>query len=442
MKNSPVLYRPVANIRDIQEVDALSALGIFPGKNYGETGVFVPVEEIGVKTQVTRNMGKEHCYGCPVGCSQLKLAKTGEYSGIMSEGPEFETMYSFGGTTGVDNIDAIIAADRMSDELGIDTISAGATIAFAMELYEKGIITSKDTGGIELKFGNHKAMVDMLRLMAYREGFGDLLSDGSKRAAERIGKGSGKYAMHVKGLELPGYDIRGAKAHGLNYATAYTGADHNRGYAFQEIFGIPIPEPVDRFSIKGKGALTKWNQDVRSATCDAPTMCAFLLDMAVPGVATQNTANLLEAVTGLTFTPDEIEKVGERMNNLARLFNANEGFGRKDDNLPERILTEPIKDGNSKGNFISGMNSIRCWTSIMQQGDGTWKECLQGKNSKNWVSRRQLARIIINDWRTPLRQKATAGQEAQGSWHKEKYHNTKPITPSFGFQISNLKFEI
>ncbi len=353
MKESPVLYPQFSKLGTPMVVDALSELGIFPGKNFEETGVFVPVEKIGVETQLTRNMGSEHCYGCPVGCSQLKLAKTGEYSGIMSEGPEFETMYSFGGTTGVDNIDAIIAADRISDELGIDTISAGATIAFAMELYEKGIINAEDTGGIELKFGNHKAMVDMLRLMAYREGFGGVLSDGSRIAAERIGKGAGKYTMHVKGLELPGYDVRGAKAHGLNYATSYTGADHNRGYAFQEIFGIPVPEPVDRFSIKGKGKLTKWNQDVRSATCDAPTMCAFLLDMAVPAVATKNTASLIEAVTGLEFTPEEIERVGERMNNLARLFNAREGMSREDDSLPERILSEPIKEGLSKGNYIS-----------------------------------------------------------------------------------------
>jgi len=353
MKESPVLYPQFAKLGTPMVVNALSDLGIFPGKNFEETGVFVPVDKIGVETQLTRNMGSEHCYGCPVGCSQLKLAQTGEYSGIMSEGPEFETMYSFGGTTGVDNIDAIIAADRISDELGIDTISAGATIAFAMELYEKGIINTDDTGGIELNFGNHKAMVDMLRLMTYKEGFGDILSDGSRIAAERIGKDTGKYAMHVKGLELPGYDVRGAKAHGLNYATSYTGADHNRGYAFQEIFGIPIPEQVDRFSVKGKGKLTKWNQDVRSATCDAPTMCAFLLDMAVPAVATKNTANLMEAVTGIEFSPEEVERVGERMNNMARLFNAREGMSREDDNLPERILTEPIKDGVSKGNYIS-----------------------------------------------------------------------------------------
>jgi len=159
--------------------------------------------------------------------------------------------------------------------------------------------------------------------------------------------------MHVKGLELPGYDVRGAKAHGLNYATSYTGADHGRGYAFQEIFGIPIPQEVDRFAAEGKGKLTKWNQDVRSATCDAPTMCAFLLDMAVPAIATQNTARLMEAVTALKYAPEEIQTVGERINNLARAFNVREGFTREDDTLPERLMTEPLKEGTSKGHFIS-----------------------------------------------------------------------------------------
>jgi len=159
--------------------------------------------------------------------------------------------------------------------------------------------------------------------------------------------------MHVKGLELPGYDVRGAKAHGLNYATSYTGADHGRGYAFQEIFGIPIPHEVDRFAAEGKGKLTKWNQDVRSVTCDAAPMCAFLLDQAVAAIATQNTASLMEAVTGLKYTPGEIQTVGERINNLARAFNVREGFTRDDDTLPERIMTEPLKEGASKGQFIS-----------------------------------------------------------------------------------------
>jgi len=222
-----------------------------------------------------------------------------------------------------------------------------------MELYEKGILSKEDTGGIELNFGNDEAMIAVLKQMAYREGLGGLLADGSKVAAEKIGKDSEKYAMHVKGLELPAYDVRGAKAHGLGFATSYTGADHCRGYAFQEIFGIPVPREVDRFTADGKGELTMWNQDIRTATTDAPTMCAFLLDMAVVGIAAQNTASLMEAVTGLTYTPDDILQVGERINNLARAFNTREGFSRADDTLPERLLTEPLKAGTSKGHFIS-----------------------------------------------------------------------------------------
>lgn len=353
MKESPILYPEFSKHGTPMVVDATCATGIFPTKNFTTTGEYAPADKIGVAVQMTRDTGSVHCYGCPVGCSQLKMAKTGPYAGTLAEGPEYETFFSFGGETGVEDIDAIIAADRLSDELGLDTISAGVTIGFAMECYEKGILSKEDTGGLELNFGNHEAMVSLLRLMAFRDGIGALLADGARVAAEKIGKGSEKYAMHVKGLELPAYDVRGAKAHGLNFATSYTGADHNRGYAFQEIFGIPIPYAVDRFVAEGKGKLTKWNQDVRSATCDAPTMCAFLLDMAVPAIATQNTADLMEAVTGLSFTAEDIQKVGERMNNLARAFNVREGFTRADDTLPERLMTEPLKAGAAKGHFVS-----------------------------------------------------------------------------------------
>ncbi|MBW1945557.1 MAG: aldehyde ferredoxin oxidoreductase family protein [Deltaproteobacteria bacterium] len=353
MKESHVLYPAFSKMGTPMLVDHTCAMGIFPTKNFSATGEYDPSDKIGTEVQGTRNVGKEHCYGCPVGCSQLKLAKTGPYAGILTEGPEFETMFAYGGVTGVENIDAIIAADRLADELGLDTISSGVTIAFAMELYEKGVLSKEDTGGLELNFGNDKAMVAIVQQMAYREGIGDLLADGTKAAAEKIGKDSENYAMHVKGLELPAYDVRGAKAHGLNYATSFTGADHCRGYAFQEIFGIPFPQEVDRLAVEGKGKLTKWNQDVRTACADAPTMCSFILDMAVPHMATQNTAALLEAVTGLEFTPEEIQEAGERINNLARAFNAREGFTRADDTLPERLLTEPLKGGASKGHFIS-----------------------------------------------------------------------------------------
>jgi aldehyde:ferredoxin oxidoreductase len=353
MKESEVLYPHFSKTGTPMVVDATDAMGILPIRNYRDTGTSSLAEKIGEEVQKTRNIAREHCYNCPVGCSQVKVAKTEPYMGVMTEGPEFETFYSFGSVTGVDNIDAIIAADRLADELGLDSISSGVAIAFAMELYENGILTQEDTGGLDLKFGNHEAMMSLLRMMAHREGIGDLLADGTKVAAEKIGKGAEKYAMHVKGLELPAYDVRGAKGHGLNYATSYTGADHNRGYCFQEIFGIPVPKEVDRFAYEGKGELTKWNQDIRTATADCPTMCVFLLDMAVPEIAAQNTADLMEAVTGLQYTADEVQQVGERINTLAKAFNVQAGLSRDDDTLPERLMTEPLKGGASKGQLIS-----------------------------------------------------------------------------------------
>lgn len=353
MKESPVLYSEFAKTGTPSNVDNTCALGIFPAKNWTATGQFTPVEQIGVEALETRRIGKFFCYECPVGCSQLRLARTEPYSGILTEGPEFETLYSFGGQTGVDHMDSIIAADRLSDELGLDTISTGVAIGFAMELFERGILTPADTGELDLRFGNHQAMVTLIRWMAYREGIGGLLADGVKVAAQKIGQGAEKYAMHIKGLELPGYDVRGAKGHGLAYVTSYTGGDHNRGYAFQEIFGIPVPYAVDRLSIEGKGKLTKWNQDVRTATCDCPTLCVFILDTALPPIAAENTAALMESVTGLIYRPEEVARVGERINNLARAFNAREGFKRADDTFPERLMTEPLTNGSSKGHLIS-----------------------------------------------------------------------------------------
>ena len=353
MRESPVLYPFFSKYGTSRGINNHSAKGIFPAKNWTATGEFAPLEKIGLEARLTRKVGQTHCAGCPVRCGQLSLAKTGPYAGILSEGPEYETIYAFGGQTGVDDLDSIIAADRLADEFGLDTLSAGVTIGFAMELFERGLLTMDDTEGLALNFGNHEAMVKLLQLMALRQGFGEILSDGVRVAAERIGKGSDRYALHVKGLELPAYDVRGAKAHGLNYATSFVGADHNRGYAIQEIFGTPIPFPVDRFTIQGKGRLTMWNQDVRAATCDSPTMCAFILDMALAPTALENTAALMESLTGVPYTPEEIMKVGERINNVARAFNVREGFSRSEDTLPERILTEPLTEGPSKGHFIS-----------------------------------------------------------------------------------------
>jgi aldehyde:ferredoxin oxidoreductase len=353
MKDSPTLYPAFSKIGTPIVVDVASALGIFPSKNWTTTGEVNYVPTLGTDAQNTAIVDRVFCDNCPVGCSQVKMVKSGPYAGYLSEGPEFETTYSLGSTLAIDYLPAIIAADRMCDEYGIDTISAGVSIGFGMELYEKGIITKKDTGGLELKFGNHKAMIEMLHQMVYKEGFGVILAQGTQKAAEIVGHGAEKYAVNVKGLELPAYDVRGAKAHGMNFATSYNGADHCRGYAFQEIFGIPVPEEVDRLATKGKGKLTKWNQDNRSATMDCPIFCAFLMDQAFPANACEHVSNLVTAATGVAFTADEVERIGERVNNLGRLFNIREGFTRKDDTFPWRLMNEPIKGGASDGQIIS-----------------------------------------------------------------------------------------
>lgn len=353
MKDSPVLYPEFSHHGTPLVTDLTGAMGVLPAKNWTATGEFVPIEGIGRDALASRKIGREHCHDCPVACCQLRVAKTGAYAGILTEGPDFETVYSFGSGVGIGEADPIIAADRLADELGLDSISAGVTISFAMELYERGILTLKDTDGIDLRFGNDEAMIQVLRKMAFRDGLGDLLADGSLAAARKIGKDTEKYAMQIKGLELPGYDVRGLKGHGLGFATSYTGADHCRGYAFQEVFGIPIPWQVDRFATEGKGKLTMWNQDVRTVTLDCAPMCAFLLDMVFPATACQNTATLMEAVTGLVLTPEQVQQVGERVNNLARAFNVREGFTRADDTFPERLMTEPLKAGGSKGHRIS-----------------------------------------------------------------------------------------
>jgi aldehyde:ferredoxin oxidoreductase len=354
MKDSPVLYPEFSKAGTPMVLDRMTEMGIFSIKNWAATGEINTVPSLGLKAQDTMIITRNPCYDCPVSCSQVKLVTEGPYAGYLSEGPEFETTYSLGSSVGVDYLPAVIAADRLCDEYGIDTISAGVSIGWAMELYEKGIISQKDTDGIDLKFGNHAAVLDMLRKISFQEGsLATLLGHGTKKAAEKIGHDSADFAMQVKGLEMPAYDIRGAKAHGLNYATAYTGADHNRGYAFQEIFDVPVPEKVDRNAIKGKGILTVWNQDIRAVTCDCAPMCAFLMDMAVPAVACENTADLVNSAAGTHFTPQEVRQIGARLNNTAKLFNIGAGFTREDDTFPKRILTEPIKAGASKGLLIS-----------------------------------------------------------------------------------------
>jgi aldehyde:ferredoxin oxidoreductase len=364
-KAHPTLYSQFSKHGTAGLIDLTIEMGIFPAHNYAKTGAFEPIEEIGFERQGEDILKNNPCEKCPPACSQVRVAKTGEYQGALTEGPEFETSWAFGGTTGVTDVSAIYHADRLCDEYGLDTISVGATIAFAMELMEQGILSVEETDGIDLRFGNHRAMIEMIHRIARRQGFGEILADGALKASERIGRGSDRYVMHVKGLELPAYDVRGAKAQGLNYATAFTGGDHNRGFAFQEIYGLREPVAVDRLSYDDTPFITKWNQVMEAALCDCTTICAFMLsdgllrevEEGMSQVLTERriatVSELVSSATGIEFTPGDLILLGERVNTLGRCFNLREGFSRDDDYLPLRLSEEPIPDGPSKGHLTT-----------------------------------------------------------------------------------------
>lgn len=330
-----------------------TSMGIFPTRNYQES-MFEGVENILGETMKKKIVVKDvTCFRCPITCTKISIIRDGPYAGTVARGPEYETLWSLGANCGNSNLESIATASMLCDNLGMDTISVGSVISFAMECYEKGIISKEDMGGVEPRFGNYEAIIEMIRKIAFREGFGAILAEGVRRAAEKIGKNSEKYAMHVKGLELPGYDPRGLKAMGINYATASRGGCHCRGYPTQELFGIP--EKVNRFEIAGKGRIAAWNQDV-TAIIDSSTICLFTAQFVFLQKLDKLDiiARLLAATTGIEEFEDvaEILRIGERINNLERAFNVREGMTRRDDSLPERLLKEPIPKGPSQGHVF------------------------------------------------------------------------------------------
>ena len=320
--------------------------GLFPTRNF-RSGVFEGIDKVNAMEQQRRVLRKVTCHACPVSCGNITRAAEGPYRGIVTEGPEYETFWAFGAQCGNQDIDAIIAADRLCDELGLDTISTGNVIGFAMECAEKGLITSRDLEGLDLSFGNHSAMLEMVRRIARREGIGDFLAEGTLRAAQKIGKEALGLAMQVKGLELPAYDPRGAKAMGIEFATSPRGGCHERGLVSRETFGAP--PPIDPLAVEGKGGAAKEVQD-ETAVLDSLGICVFPphndgMDMA-------DAAALLSAVLGQQVSEEDLWLAGERVWNLERLFNLREGFRRGHDTLPPRLLKEPMPAGPAAGHVV------------------------------------------------------------------------------------------
>ncbi len=324
--------------------------GVFPTRNWQES-VFKEREQVDPYYWATRYVAKNKaCFACTKPCGKLFEVKDGKFAGVVIDGLEYETLYSLGGTCGNSRIESVARANEVCDLVGIDTISAGVTIGFAMELVQRGILTEQEVG-MKLTWDNAEdAVPKMCELMGNREGFGDVLADGVKRAAERIGKGSARYAIHTKGLEPPAYDVRGMKGHGLAYMTSTRGACHLRaGFYAPELVGkFWRWEGIDRFSTEGKGAMVATMENFM-CVYDSIGLCKFsrgffLID---------KLREVIRAITGLEFTEDELLRAGERIHNMKGNFNVFQGVTRKDWLLPPRILEDPIPDGPSKGSKIS-----------------------------------------------------------------------------------------
>ena len=270
------------------------------------------------------------CYSCSVACGRETRA-----GGVKGQGPEYETLWAFGPACGVSNLTAIARANYLCNELGLDTVSTGSTIACAMELSSRGFIRE------DIRFGDEKAIVDLVRLIGYREGVGDALAEGSLRFAGAAGHP--ELSMSVKGQEMPGYDPRGLQGQGLEYATSVRGACHVYGnMVYPEVFGVPVK--LDPSVDEGKAGWVKRLQDL-AAALDSAGICLFTFRaLAVPDYAA-----MVAAVTGLPVDGESLLQAGERTWNLQRLFNTGAGFSRKDDTLPPRLLEEPISTGSAAG---------------------------------------------------------------------------------------------
>ena len=321
--------------------------GVFPTRNF-QQGTFEGWEAIHGETLTRKYLvSPKACFSCPIACGRVTRVTEAPFQGE-GEGPEYETIYALGSDCGVDNLAAVTKVNYLCNEMGMDTISMGATIASAMELSERGYLPEADVGR-PLRFGDAEAIVELTRMTGLREGFGDILAEGSLRMAQEYGHP--ELAMVSKGQEFAGYDPRGEQGMGLAYATSSIGASHMRGDpAYIELLGVPML--IDPLTWKDKPLIVKDWQEV-FAIIDSAGLCVFFTvrNLVAPtrDIRPIGIMELLNSATGAGYDMATLIRAGERICNIERFFLVRAGFSRKDDTLPPRILREPLPDGPAKG---------------------------------------------------------------------------------------------
>ena len=337
-------YRTLGSAENVMIQNALHCL---PTRNYNNS-YFDHAERVSGEILNERYIAKIiACNSCAMRCEHEAVIHDGPYKGTMAR-MEYDNIWALGPNCGVDKLDAIIKAADLCSYYGLDATSTGVTISFVMDCHEKGILTHDELGGIDAHFGNEAALLQLIEKIGKREGIGEILADGVKVAAAKIGKDSDKLAQNIKGLEVTGYDLRCLKTAALGFAVSFRGADHNRSGAY----AFDISGKVDRLKAeKGRGKLVKDSEDIY-ALIDSLIICKNArgtLFKELPDMS-----KLYKLITGYEMTTDELSLAGERINTLARLINIREGLSRKDDTLPWKVMNQPISDdGPGKGSVVS-----------------------------------------------------------------------------------------
>ena len=328
-----------------QYIETINELGCMPTRNF-QTTYFEGGNKVDAHVMYDQYLVKNYaCYMCPVACGKINEVKEGPYKGARAR-TEYESIALLGPDCGVDDFAAVVKANQVCDELGIDTMSGGNAVALAMELYEKGLITQDDTEGIDARFGNAEALIGILRLIAERRGIGDLLAEGMNGVKQKKPEWA-PYILAVKGMPFAAYDPRGFYGNALTYGTSSRGACHNvGGWTIRHEL---MSDQYDRFALKGKGLLVKTIQDNR-AYVDSLGLCTVVRGSM--NFSDSPTGEVMESVTGYDFTPELLD-IGERIYSLERLILNREGIRREHDLMPERIIKEAVPSGPIKGQTLT-----------------------------------------------------------------------------------------
>ncbi len=348
-ETSSAVFSTLGTMRMIRNNQMVGGL---PTRNF-QQGTFEGFEKISVETmQKTIVVGRDTCFGCPIRCKwHVAVDEPGRHVDPKYGGPEYETTCALGALCGIDDIKAIALGNQLCNAYGLDTIGTGVTIAFAMECFERGLLTLEDTGGIALTFGNAEAMLAMIEQIARREGLGQLLAEGSKRAAEQLGKDALRYAVQIKGQEVAMHDPRVKYGHGLGISVSPTGADHmhsvhDSGYQTEagivdlKPLGVYSPLPFDDLSTEKVHMVRR--AMIWRVTNNLLGTCYF------QAWTPQQTSELVRAATGWNTSVMELWLAAERVYDMARAFNAREGFGPEDDLIHPRF-TKPLPEGPVAG---------------------------------------------------------------------------------------------